>query len=336
LSNRISTPIKSHIVGTGHYVPERRLTNRELEAMVDTSDAWIVERTGISERRVAREGETTSDMAANAARRALEDANLSPKDIDMIIVATVTPDLPLPSTAVLVQQKLGARSDCPGFDLAAACTGFIYGLSIANQFVSSGAARHVLVIGAELLSRFLDWSDRTTCVLFGDGAGAVVVGPAPAGGERGIRSVHLFADGTLAPSLYIPAGGSQSPASVQTVQERMHYVRMDGPELFKVAVKNLASCCQEALKHHGMDAREVSWVFAHQANRRILEGVASRTGIPWDRFYLNIQKYGNTSSASVPIALDEAAKEKRLIADQNLVLCALGGGITWGSASIRW
>ncbi len=324
----------SRILGTGRYVPVRVLTNAQLEAMVDTSDHWIVERTGIHERRIADDGETTSDMATAAARRALARAGLLATDLDLIIVATVTPDMPMPSTAVLVQKKLGARDSCPGFDVAAACTGFIYGLSIADQFVRTGTYRHILVVGAELLSRFLDWSDRTTCVLFGDGAGAVVVGPSKSASS--IRSTHMYADGNLATSLSIPGGGSKYPPASSTIAAHLHVVKMDGPELFKVAVKNLASACQDALQHHHLSVSDIDWVFAHQANYRILEGVASRIGASMSKFFVNIQKYGNTSSASVPIALDEAVEEGKLEEGQNLLLCALGGGVTWGSALLRW
>lgn len=329
-----TTP-RSTIVGTGHYVPERVLANRDLEGMVDTSDAWIVERTGIRERRIAAPHETSSDMAAKASRRAIEAAGISATDIDLIVIATVTPDRPLPSTSMYVQQKIGARRDCPGFDLAAACAGFIYGLSVADQYVSNGTARYVLVVGVELLSRILNWKDRTTCVLFGDGAGAVVVGPAESE-NRGIVSTHLYADGALASALYIPAGGSAEPPSSDTVSRGLHFVHMEGPELFKVAVKNLAEAGRSALEHNQVKPEAVDWVIAHQANQRILEGVARRIGLPLDRFYLNIQKYGNTSSASVPIALDEAVRDGSIKKGQTLLMCALGGGITWGSALVRW
>jgi len=327
--------ITSRISGTGHYVPARVLSNYDLEKMVDTSDAWIVTRTGIRERRVAAAGETTSDMAAEAARRALTAAELDPKQIDLIIVATVTPDMPLPATAMFVQQKIGARPDCPGFDISAACAGFVYGLSVANAYVSAGAARHVLVVGVELLSRVLDWKDRTTCVLFGDGAGAVIVSPSRKDG-RGIVSTHLYADGSLAPALCIPAGGSREPASVETVSSGRHFVRMAGQDIFKFAVKSLASSCVVALTSNGLAAQDVDWVIPHQANIRILDGVSKRCGVPMEKFFLNIEKYGNTSSASVPIALDEAVRGGHARSGQNLLLCALGGGVAWGSALVRW
>jgi 3-oxoacyl-[acyl-carrier-protein] synthase-3 len=285
---------------------------------------------------MAAPGETSSDMAAEAARRALKAASLDAKDIDLIIVSTVTPDMPLPATSMYVQQKIGARDTCPGFDLAAACAGFIYGLSVADQYVSNGAAKHVLVIGVELLTRVLDWTDRTTCVLFGDGAGAVVVSPAAPDEGRGILSTHIYADGSLAPALCIPAGGSAMPATDETVKQRKHYVHMAGQEIFKFAVKNLASSSIEAVQSNGLTADQIDWVIPHQANQRILDGVSSRVGIPMERFFLNIQKYGNTSSASVPIALDEAVRAGAVQPGHNLVLCALGGGVAWGSALVRW
>ncbi len=330
-----SRPLRSHILGTGHYVPERVLTNADLERLVDTSAQWIIERTGIHERHLAAEGEVTSDMAAAAGKKAIEAAGISPKDIDMIIVATVTPDVPMPATAMFVQQKIGARADCPGFDLSAACTGFVYGLSMADALVRSGSARYVLVIGAELLSRVCDWKDRSTCVLFGDGAGAVVLGASP-DEKSGILSTHVFADGSLAPALYIPAGGSRQPASQETVSKAQHYIRMEGRELFKVAIKNFTSCCKVALDANGVTKDEVEWVFAHQANRRIVEGVAVRIGLPMERFFMNIDRYANTSSASIAIAIDEAVRGNMVHKDQLALLCALGGGVTWGSALIRW
>lgn len=326
---------RARISGTGHYVPARVVTNGELESRVDTTDAWITERTGIRERRIAADGESTSDMAAEACRRALAAAELDPRDVDLIIVATVTPDMPLPATAVFVQTKIGARSDCPAFDLAAACAGFCYALSIADKFVASGAARHVLVVGVELLSRVVDWSDRGTCVLFGDGAGAVVVSPSNDDG-RGILSTAIFADGNHAGALRIPGGGSVEPASARTIEQGRHFVEMNGREIFKVAVKNLSSASSAALGAAGVSPSELDWVVPHQANLRILEGVSERTGVPMERFYLNLAKYGNTSSASIPIALDEAVRGGVIRPGQSVLFCALGGGVAWGSAVLRW
>jgi len=327
-------PVRSRILGTGHYSPARTVTNCDLETVVDTSDEWIRTRTGIRERRFAADGENTSDMAAAAARRAIEAAGITPRDLDLIVVATVTPDMPLPATAVFVQQKIGARSDCPAFDLAAACAGFIYGLSVGDRFIRSGGAGHVLVIGVELLSRVLDWSDRTTCVLFGDGAGAVVLGPGD-DPDVGVLSTHLYSDGTLAEALTIPGGGTRHPATPSTVAERMHYVHMDGREIFKVAIRSLASASRAALVAASLRPDAVDWVVPHQANLRILEGVSQRVSIPMDRFIVNIDRYGNTSSASVPIALDEGFRSGRIEPGQTLLLIALGGGISWGSGLIR-
>lgn len=327
--------VGSRILGTGHYVPERILTNADLERLVETTDAWIVGRTGIRERRIAGVGEASSDMAAAAARSALEAAELDAKDLDLIIVGTVTPDMPLPSTAAFVQRKIGARSNCPAMDVAAACAGFIYGLSIADQYVRAGTAKYVLVVGVELLTRVMNWKDRTTCVLFGDGAGAVVVGPAGDDG-RGILSTHIYADARLADALCIPAGGSAEPATHETVETLRHTVHMVGSEIFKIAVRNLTSASLEAIRANGLTPDDIRWVVPHQANMRILGAVAERCGIPIERFYLNIEKYGNTSSASVPIALDEAVRAGAIAPGDNLVMCALGGGIAWGSALVRW
>ncbi len=330
----------TRILGTGHYVPEQVLSNAELEKRVDTSDEWIRTRTGIRERRVAAEGEFSSDLAAKAGARAIEAAGISPDDIDLLIVGTVTGDQPLPATAMYVKRKIGLRKDCPGFDLAAACAGFVYGLAVGDQFIRGGGAKYVLVIGVELLSRFLDFSDRTTCVLFGDGAGAAVIGPSSHaradGASAELLSTHIYADSELADALTIPAGGSKRPATPATVAERMHYVHMDGRQIFKFAVKALSSASQVALDANNLQASDVAWVVPHQANTRILEAVGDRVGIAMDRFYMNIDRYGNTSSASAPIALDEAVRDGSIQKGQHVLVCALGGGIAWGSALIRW
>jgi 3-oxoacyl-[acyl-carrier-protein] synthase-3 len=326
---------QSRIAGTGHYVPTRVLSNEDLERMVDTSDAWIVERTGMRERRVAAEGQASSDMAAEAAKRAIEAAGLTPRDIDLIIVGTVTPDMPLPSTACFVQHKIGARPDCPAFDIAAACAGFIYGLSIADRFIATGGARHVLVIGVELLTRVLNFKDRTTCVLFGDGAGAAVLSAAQGDG-RGLLSTHIYADGAQTGSLFIPAGGSRTPATHTTVDEGKHYVHMVGQDVFKFAVRALSSASLTALEHNGFTQADVQWVVPHQANMRILEQVSKRVGIGLDRFVLNLANYGNTSSASIPIAFDEAVRAGTIRQGDTILMCALGGGLAWGSALLRF
>lgn len=330
----------TRILGTGHYVPEQVLSNADLEKRVETSDEWIRTRTGIRERRIAADGEYTSDLAAKAAAAAIEAAEISPEQIDLVVVATVTGDQPLPATAMYVKRKLGLRKDCPGFDLAAACAGFVYGLTVGDQFIRGGGAKHVLVVGVELLSRFLDFTDRTTCVLFGDGAGAAVLGPMSEtrkdGASAELLSTHIYADAELADALTIPAGGSRRPACEASVAERLHYVHMDGRQIFKFAVKALSSASQVALDANNLRAQDIDWVVPHQANTRILAAVGDRVGIEMERFYMNIDRYGNTSSASAPIALDEAVRDGSIKQGQHVLLCALGGGIAWGSALIRW
>ncbi len=329
---------RSRILGTGHYLSPVVRTNFDLEKMVDTSDAWITERTGIHERRVAPEGVITSDMATSAAKNALEMAEIRASELDMIIVATVTPDMPMPSTAVFVQQKLGAGT-CPAFDLSAACAGFLYGLSIADQFISTGQLKYVLVVGVELLSRFVDWTDRTTCVLFGDGAGAAVIGPAESSRAdekpRGVLSTSILADGSLAPALWIPGGGSASPASHATVDRKLHYVQMKGQDIFKSAVRNLYSASKLALGRAGMTTADLDWVCAHQANKRIIDQVVARLEVASDKVLMNIDRVGNTSSASIPILLDENLRSGRVREGHSVLMCALGAGVSWGSAIVR-
>jgi 3-oxoacyl-[acyl-carrier-protein] synthase-3 len=327
------TAPRSRILGTGHYLPSVVRTNADLEKMVDTTDAWIAERTGIRERRIAPDGVFTSDMATSAAKEALAMAGLAATDIDMIIVGTVTPDMPMPATAAFVQQKLGA-SNCPSFDLSAACAGFVYGLTIADQFVRSGAMKHVLVIGVELLSRVIDWSDRTTCVLFGDGAGAMVVGPTD-GSTSGILSTAIHTDGALAQSLMIPGGGSVTPASHPMIEQKLHKVHMRGQDIFKVAVKNLVSASKNALELAEMKAEELDWVCAHQANARIIDQVTSRFAVPKEKVLMNIDRVGNTSSASIPILVDENFRAGKIKKGDTVLMCALGAGISWGSALVR-
>jgi 3-oxoacyl-[acyl-carrier-protein] synthase-3 len=329
------TAIRSKILGTGHYLPAKVVTNADLEKVLDTSDAWIASRTGIRQRHIAAPEEASSDMATAAARHALEAAGIPASQLDMIIVGTVSPDMQLPATAMFVQRNLGARKDCPGFDLAAACAGFIYGLSIADAYVRSGVARYVLVVGVELLSRIVDWTDRNTCVLFGDGAGAVVVGPSD-DPDRGILSTHVYADGSQIESLYIPAGGTRTPITPELVQQRKHLVHMTGKEVFKYAVKALSSSSETAIQSNGMTADDVDWLIPHQANLRIIEAVMSRSGIPRERCFINIERTANTSSASVPIALDQAVRTGKVQPGQNVLFCALGGGFAWGSAMVRW
>ncbi|MFI5305824.1 MAG: beta-ketoacyl-ACP synthase III [Polyangiales bacterium] len=326
---------RSMILGTGHYLPAKVVTNFDLEKIMDTSDAWITGRTGIRQRHVAAPDEATSDMATKAALHALEAAGITAQQLDLIIVGTISPDLQLPATAMFVQRNLRTRPDCPGFDLAAACAGFIYGLSVADAFIRTGGARYVLVIGVELLSRLVDWTDRNTCVLFGDGAGAVVVGPCE-DPNRGILSTHLFADGTQIESLCIPAGGTRTPITADLVAQRQHLVHMAGKEVFKYAVKALASSSEIAMKANGMTPADIDWLIPHQANRRIIDGVLHRSGIPEERCFINIDKTANTSSASVPIALDQAVRQGKVQSGHNVLFCALGGGFAWGSALVRW
>lgn len=329
----LSSSPAARISGTGHYVPARVLTNDELASMVETSDAWITERTGIKERRLVAAGETTSDMATAASLRALEAASLRATDLDLIIVATFTPDAPLPSTASYVQQKIGARADCPAFDLAAACAGFCYALQVADLHVRGGAAKHVLVVGVESMSSVTNWSDRATCVLFGDGAGAAIVSRAE--GASRILGTHLFSDGNLAGLLNIPAGGTALPSSEATRADGGHFLKMKGSEVFRVAVKSLVSACQVALSAANVTADQVDWVVPHQANHRILAGVADRLKIPMDRVYINLDRVGNTSSASIPIAFDEALRSGRIQPGQLVLFCAFGAGVAWASALVR-
>jgi 3-oxoacyl-[acyl-carrier-protein] synthase-3 len=327
--------MRSRIIGTGRGVPEQRLTNADIERMVDTSDSWIVERTGIKERRILDRSLATSDLATEAAKKACAAAGVSPSTVDCIIVATVTPDSPLPATATYVQRKLGAQAGGAAFDIAAACAGFIYGMAVADSFIARGMFKRVMVVGVEILSRIIDWTDRNTCVLFGDGAGAALLGPAESG-NRGILSTHLYADGTYADLLYIPGGGTKEPLTAETLEARQQYVKMNGREVFKHGVRNMAAASKIALEANGLRPDDVTWVFAHQANMRIIEGVAERVGIPLSRFFLNIERYGNTSSASLGIALDEAVEAGRLKPDDLLLFTALGGGFAWASAAIRW
>jgi 3-oxoacyl-[acyl-carrier-protein] synthase-3 len=323
------------ILGTGSYAPERILTNQDLAKMVDTSDEWIRARSGIRERRIAAEGESTSDMAVSAARRALEDAGLLPADIDLLIVATVTPDLPMPSTACFVQHKLGLPTTAACFDVNAACSGFIYGLDTACALVASGRYRRALVIGAEKLSAFVDWQDRGTCLLFGDGAGAAVIGPGSEPG-KGLIGTRLGALGEDTGLLCIPAGGSSSPTSAESVARRDHYIKMKGKEVFKLAVRVMEEAARDILEHHGLAANQIGLVIPHQANQRIIDAIAQYLELPSERFFVNVDRYGNTSAASIPIALDEARKAGRIAPGDITLLVAFGAGLTYGSALIRW
>ncbi|HVZ71858.1 MAG TPA: beta-ketoacyl-ACP synthase III [Polyangia bacterium] len=327
--------ISSRIVGTGRGVPPRVLTNDDLSKMVDTSDAWIVERTGIKQRHVLDAGLAASDLATEAGRAACEKAGVSPSEVDCIIVGTVTGDCPFPSTATFVQKKLGAMVGGCAFDLSAACAGFLYGLSIGDAFVRRGQFKRVLVIGVEILSRIVDWTDRTTCVLFGDGAGAVLLAPDETG-RHGVMSTHLFADGGLTDILMQPAGGSREPLTPDAIAAKRQFVKMNGREVYKHAVRNMAAASKTALDANSLTPSDVTWVVAHQANLRIIEGVAERVGIPMERFYINVDRYGNTSSASVPTALDEAVERGKIKEGDTLLFSALGGGLAWASGIVKW
>ncbi|MFC1594303.1 beta-ketoacyl-ACP synthase III [Candidatus Omnitrophota bacterium] len=323
---------KVGIKGLGFYVPKKRLTNADLEKMVDTSDEWITTRTGIKERRISTKLEAASDMAAKAASSALKNANLTVHDIELIIVATVTPDMNFPSTACFVQKALGAKN-AACFDIAAACAGFVYGISIAQQYVAAGIYKHVLVIGAEKLSSITDWTDRNTCVLFGDGAGAAVVSPVTRGG---ILSTHLGSDGNFSELLAIPGGGSRHPTSQETMDQRLHFIKMRGNELFKLAVKIMADAAEQALAKAKLTPGDVGCYIFHQANIRILLAVAKKLKICEDKVYMNIARYGNMSSASAAIALVEAVKSGRIRKGDIVVLDAFGGGLVWGACVIKW
>ncbi|NOS76660.1 MAG: ketoacyl-ACP synthase III [Nitrospira sp.] len=324
--------MKSRIAGTGSYAPSRVMPNTELERMVATSDDWIRERTGIRERHIAASGEACSDLAVQAGRRALAAAGLAASDLDLILVATCTGDYPLPATACLVQHQLGATK-AAACDLSAACCGFVYALSVADAYVRTGM-RHVLVIGSEVMSAITDWSDRNTCILFGDGAGAAVV--SASAGERGILSTHLRSDGSLCELITVPAGGSRTPLSEQVVTERTHFIKMKGNETFKVAVRTLEEIARETLAANQLQVEDLDLYVPHQANMRILKAVMERLGLPLEKVMLNLEQYGNTSAASIPIALDEAVRAGRIRDGSLVMLGAFGAGLTWASALIRW
>ncbi|MCU6712311.1 ketoacyl-ACP synthase III [Paenibacillus sp. J5C_2022] len=321
------------IIGTGKYVPQRVLGNQELEQMVETNDEWIVTRTGIRERRIAAEAEATSDLALQASKKAISAAGLTAEDIDLIIVATITPDMFFPSTACLLQDKLGATK-AAAFDLSAACSGFIYGMATASSMIASGVYKHVLVIGAETLSRITDYSDRNTCILFGDGAGAVVLGEVEQG--RGFRSFELGADGSGGELLKVSGGGSRIPASEESVGGKKHYIHMAGNDVFKFAVRIMGSAAEDALKKAGMTKEDVDLLVPHQANIRIIQSAMQRLNLSEDKAMINLDKYGNMSAASIPVALAEAVEQDRVKEGDCLVFVGFGGGLTWGSSVLIW
>lgn len=324
---------RSILRGIGSYVPERKVDNHELSEKVDTSDEWIRTRTGIKERRFAGENENTSDLALEASRRALSDAGVSPEKIDLVVVATITPDMAFPSTACLLQHKLGIpKVAC--FDLEAACSGFLYALDVADGMLSSGRYECALVVGAEKLSSIMDWEDRTTCVLFGDGAGAAVLAKEGEGAE--MIGFQCGADGSNPSLLHQPAGGSMQPASQETVDSRGHFLKMNGREIFKSAVRVMERAAIELLEKHGLDKNEVDHVIPHQANARIVESLSQRLEIPLDRFYCNLHKFGNTSAASIPLALDEAYKSETFKKGDLGLLVAFGAGLTWSATLVRF
>lgn len=324
--------MRSRILGTGSYAPKQVLTNADLETMVETSDSWIVERTGIRERRMAAPGEACSDLGVLAAQQALADANIQAAQLDLILVATCTGDSPLPSTASLIQHRLGAVK-AAACDISAACCGFVYGLSVADAFVRTGH-KSVLVIGSEVMSSITDWTDRNTCVLFGDGAGAVVLGPTD--DERGLLSLHLHADGRFSDLICVPGGGSSIPPSERVLAERLHCVKMRGNETFKIAVKTMEESIREAVAAHGLGIDDIDCLVPHQANIRILRAVGQRVGLPLDRIMINVDRYGNTSAASIPLALDEAAQNGMIQEGNLVVMAAFGAGLTWASGVMRW
>ncbi len=324
--------IRARIVGTGRSLPERVVTNKDLERIVDTSDEWIWTRTGIRERRIAAEGEKLSDHGLVAAQQALEMAGWEPESLDLLVCATVTPDWHLPATACFIQRRLGAK--CPAFDLQAGCSGFMYGLGVADAFVRSGQARRVLVIGGELLSKYINWKDRATCVIFADGAGAVLLEASE--GESGLLATRLHADGSMAEYISIPGLGTEFPASAEMLEKGQHLIHMKGNETFRLAIRSLTDVSQEVLAAAGVAVSDVTLFIPHQANRRIIDSVGERLGIGEDRTWINIDRVGNTSAGSIPIALDEAVRAGRVKEGDLLLFAAFGAGLTWSGAAVRW
>ena len=321
------------IIGTGSYVPEKILTNEDLSRMVDTSDEWITTRTGIKQRRIAAKDEHTSDMAAKAALKAIKQAKISPVEIDLILVATATPDMPFPATACFVQKKIGA-TNAACLDISAACAGFLFGVEIAQQFITSHTYDTVLVIGADKLTAITNWSDRNTCILFGDGAGAAIL--RHRGGSHGVISTHIGSDGQYTDILFMPGGGSRCPITRENVDLNLQTIHMTGKEVYKQAVTAMLSAAQKALEQAGLRIEDIACVIPHQANMRIIEAIADRLGIPLEKFYVNLDRYGNTSAAAVAIALDEANRSGRIKSGDYILMVVFGGGLTWASTVIEW
>jgi 3-oxoacyl-[acyl-carrier-protein] synthase-3 len=334
MSDTSSANIDVCIAGTGSYVPERILTNDELAKMVDTTDEWIVTRTGIRERRIAAEGEFTSHMAANAARKALEQAGMTPEDIELIVVATITPDTPTPATACHVQNQLGAFN-AVAFDISAACSGFLYAMKICKRLISDGAFKNALIIGAEKLSAATNWEDRATCVLFGDGAGAAVLRRAEPG-EGAIVATEMGTDGRLTHLLEIPGGGVACPITPENFDQRLNTLSMQGREVFKIAVTRMKEAAEKVIERAGLGPEDIACIIPHQANLRIIDAIADRLAVPNERVFINLDKYGNTSAAAVAIALDEANRSGAFKRGDHIVLVAFGAGLTWAAAAVRW
>lgn len=323
----------ARIIGTGSYLPQKILTNQDLEKMVDTTDEWILTRTGMKERRIAEAAEYTSDMGLKAGRQALEAAGIYAEELDLILVATLTPDYVFPSTACLLQSRLGATK-AAAFDLQAACTGYIYALSMAKAYIESGIYKNILIVASEKLSSIVDYTERNTCILFGDGASACVV--SNTGSGLHIEDVTLGADGTMADLLILPAGGSRLPASAETVRQGQHYLQMDGKEVFKHAVRRMEAAAKETMDKAGLQEKDIAWLIPHQANIRIIESLAKRFSVPMEKVFVTIHKYGNTSASSVGIALDELIRQGMLKDRDHLLLAAFGAGLTWGSSILRY
>ena len=325
--------VSAIVSGTGRSVPDRVLTNADLEKIVDTSDEWITTRTGIKERRIAADGEALSKYASEAGRKALEAAGVKPEEVGLLVLATVTPDMPIPATACKIQHDLGCVNAC-AFDLSAGCSGFIYAQSVAKQFVVSGRCKHALIIGGELLSKYLDWTDRSTCVIFADGAGAAVLsaGETP----RGVLASAMHSDGSMVDFISMPGGGTMHPPSQEMIDDRLHFIKMKGNETFKMAVRSIEEVCREVLDQAGLTTDDVDWLVPHQANQRIISAVGNRLGISSDRCYVNIDRYGNTSAASIPIALDEAVELGKIQPGHIVLMAAFGAGLTWAASVARW